>query len=76
MVLLKKDKEQQLKELTMIVTGIRLFNKASEKGEEDTDLSELSTVHQTAAIKSGYIHITIRCSQTDLLMCREHSSTL
>lgn len=29
MVLLKKDKEQQLDELTRIVTGICLFNKAS-----------------------------------------------
>ncbi|KAG7239166.1 hypothetical protein INR49_029917 [Caranx melampygus] len=41
MVLIKKDKEQQLKELTMIVTGIRLFNKASKRREEETDLSEL-----------------------------------
>ncbi|XP_026197987.1 cilia- and flagella-associated protein 206 [Anabas testudineus] len=41
MVLLKRDKEQQLKELTMIVTGIRLFNKASKKNEEETDLHEL-----------------------------------
>lgn len=45
MVLLKKDKEQQLKELTMIVTGIRLFNKASKKGEEETDPRELSSVY-------------------------------
>nr|XP_046228182.1 cilia- and flagella-associated protein 206 [Scatophagus argus] len=40
-VLLKKDKEQQLNELTMIVTGIRLFNKASEKEKEDTDLNNI-----------------------------------
>uniref|UniRef100_A0A3B3YJH1 Cilia- and flagella-associated protein 206 n=1 Tax=Poecilia mexicana TaxID=48701 RepID=A0A3B3YJH1_9TELE len=34
LVLLKKDKEQQLKELTMIVTGIRIFNEASKQKEE------------------------------------------
>ncbi|MBN3301798.1 CF206 protein, partial [Amia calva] len=32
--LIKRDKEQQLAELTMIVTGIRLFNKDSGKGGE------------------------------------------
>ncbi|XP_038582408.1 cilia- and flagella-associated protein 206 [Micropterus salmoides] len=41
MVLLKRDKEQQLKELAMIVTGIRLFNNANKTGEEETDLHEL-----------------------------------
>ncbi|GAA6218532.1 cilia- and flagella-associated protein 206 [Lates japonicus] len=41
MVLLKRDKEQQLNELTMIVTGIQLFNKASKKGTEETDLHDL-----------------------------------
>ncbi|KAF3702528.1 Cilia- and flagella-associated protein 206 [Channa argus] len=41
MVLIKKDKEQQLRDLTMLVTGIRLFNKASEKGQEEIDLHEL-----------------------------------
>uniref|UniRef100_A0A8C5QV04 Cilia- and flagella-associated protein 206 n=1 Tax=Leptobrachium leishanense TaxID=445787 RepID=A0A8C5QV04_9ANUR len=35
--LLKKDKERQLRELTMIVTGIRLFNKDCEKGGEGID---------------------------------------
>ncbi|XP_050806082.1 cilia- and flagella-associated protein 206 isoform X4 [Gopherus flavomarginatus] len=33
----KKDKERQLKELTMIVTGIRLFNKDCGKGGEGID---------------------------------------
>uniref|UniRef100_A0A8C4RQ69 Cilia- and flagella-associated protein 206 n=1 Tax=Erpetoichthys calabaricus TaxID=27687 RepID=A0A8C4RQ69_ERPCA len=33
----KKDKERQLNELTMIVTGIRLFNKDSGKGGESID---------------------------------------
>ncbi|XP_037606565.1 cilia- and flagella-associated protein 206 [Sebastes umbrosus] len=41
MVLLKRDKEEQLNELTMIVTGIQLFNKAIKKGGEETDLHEL-----------------------------------
>lgn len=43
-VALKRDQEQQLKELTMIVTGIRLFNKANKRGEEEVDIHELSTV--------------------------------
>ncbi|XP_050993880.1 cilia- and flagella-associated protein 206 [Labeo rohita] len=34
MPLLKQDKEQQLSELTLIVSGIRLFNKDSRKGGE------------------------------------------
>ncbi|XP_026050817.1 cilia- and flagella-associated protein 206 isoform X1 [Carassius auratus] len=34
MSLLKQDKEQQLSELTLIVSGIRLFNKDSRKGGE------------------------------------------
>ncbi|XP_056150513.1 cilia- and flagella-associated protein 206 isoform X1 [Lampris incognitus] len=37
MSLMKRDKEQQLSELTTIVTGIRLFNKYSEKGGEGID---------------------------------------
>ncbi|KAK2856608.1 hypothetical protein Q5P01_005343 [Channa striata] len=41
MVLVKRDKEQQLKDLTMLVTGIRLFNKASKNGQEETDLQDL-----------------------------------
>uniref|UniRef100_A0A3B4GDP0 Cilia- and flagella-associated protein 206 n=1 Tax=Pundamilia nyererei TaxID=303518 RepID=A0A3B4GDP0_9CICH len=40
-VALKRDQEQQLKELTMIVTGIRLFNKANKRGEEEVDIHEL-----------------------------------
>ncbi|KAI3364124.1 hypothetical protein L3Q82_010802 [Scortum barcoo] len=57
MVLLKRDKEQQLSELTMIVTGIRLFNKASTKGEEETDLHELmpTTVNEALPATSKSI---------------------
>ncbi|KAM6915470.1 cilia- and flagella-associated protein 206 [Xenentodon cancila] len=41
MVLLKKDKEHQLLKLTMIVTGIRLFNKANKNGNEEFNIEEL-----------------------------------
>ncbi|KAE8278031.1 Cilia- and flagella-associated protein 206 [Larimichthys crocea] len=66
MVLLKKDKEQQLKELTMIVTGIRLFNKASEKGEEDTDLSELipTILNEALPVTSKSIENELSASQS------------
>ncbi|XP_066277480.1 cilia- and flagella-associated protein 206-like [Branchiostoma lanceolatum] len=37
MSLVKRDKERQLKELTLIVTGIRLFNKECGKGGEGID---------------------------------------
>lgn len=37
MSLLRRDKEQQLNELTMIVTGIRLFNKDGGKGGENIE---------------------------------------
>ena len=37
MSLVKRDKERQLQELTMIVTGIRLFNKECGKGGEGID---------------------------------------
>lgn len=37
MALNKQDKEKQLKELTSIVTGIRLFNRECAKGGEGID---------------------------------------
>ena len=37
MIMSKKDKQQQLLELTNIVTGIRLFNRNSGKGGEGID---------------------------------------
>jgi hypothetical protein len=37
LALQKKDKERQLQELMMIVTGIRLFNKDCGKGGEGID---------------------------------------
>lgn len=47
MVLLKKEKEQQLNELSTIVTGIRLFNTASEEDSEQNDLLQPSTFIST-----------------------------
>ncbi|KAM9495312.1 cilia- and flagella-associated protein 206 [Clarias gariepinus] len=51
MSLLKQDKEQQLKELTTIVTGIRLFNKDRGKGGESIDnlLAVLNTALPAAS---------------------------
>ncbi|XP_054617598.1 cilia- and flagella-associated protein 206 [Dunckerocampus dactyliophorus] len=46
-MLLKSDKEQQLSELTMTVTGIRLFNKAGKKEEAEINFSELSIIQYT-----------------------------
>lgn len=43
MVLPKRDKELQLNELAMLVTGIRLFNRAGGRGQEEADLSQLGT---------------------------------
>ena len=44
MSLVKRDKERQLQELTMIVTGIRLFNKECGKGGEGIDDCEYHSV--------------------------------
>ncbi|XP_056284443.1 cilia- and flagella-associated protein 206 [Pseudoliparis swirei] len=43
MVLLKRDKEQQLRELATVVTGIRLFNRAGGAGGEEAGLRELTS---------------------------------
>ena len=43
MALNKPDKEKQLRELTSIVTGIRLFNRDCGKGGEGIDACELYT---------------------------------
>ena len=40
MSLVKKDKEQQLVELALIVTGIRLFNRECGKGGDGIDDSK------------------------------------
>lgn len=50
LTLSKKDKERQLKELTMIVTGIRLFNRECGKGGEGID--DLPAILQEAIATS------------------------
>uniref|UniRef100_A0A8C4DWF3 Cilia- and flagella-associated protein 206 n=1 Tax=Dicentrarchus labrax TaxID=13489 RepID=A0A8C4DWF3_DICLA len=64
MALLKRDKEQQLSELTMIVTGIRLFNKASKK--EETDLEELmpTILNKALPVTSKSIETELRGTQS------------
>lgn len=50
MALPKKDKELQLNELNMLVTGIRLFNRAGGKGQEEANLSQLGMSKKTQQI--------------------------
>ncbi|KAM8831965.1 cilia- and flagella-associated protein 206 [Spinachia spinachia] len=50
LVLLKRDKQQQLNQLCMLVTGIRLFNKAGKREGEEADLSELMPALLTAIL--------------------------
>ncbi|KAM9338822.1 cilia- and flagella-associated protein 206 [Symphorus nematophorus] len=63
-VLLKRDKEQQLRELTMIVTGIRLFNKASKMKEEEADLQTLIPTILAEALTSKSIENELSASQS------------
>ena len=44
MSLIKRDKERQLNELTLIVTGIRLFNRECGKGGEGIDDCKLKGI--------------------------------
>ncbi|KAL4231678.1 hypothetical protein ACF0H5_009257 [Mactra antiquata] len=65
MSLTKRDKERQLLELTMIVTGIRLFNKECGKGGEGIDdlpaiLNE--AVPATTQNVDAEIHAALRCA--------------
>ena len=53
MSLVKRDKERQLQELTMIVTGIRLFNKECGKGGEGIDDCKHHTMHFTISTLDG-----------------------
>ncbi|OWF55043.1 cilia- and flagella-associated protein 206-like [Mizuhopecten yessoensis] len=65
MSLTKRDKERQLLELTMIVTGIRLFNKECGKGGEGIDdlpaiLNE--AVPATTQNVDSEVQATLRCA--------------
>nr|XP_056712520.1 cilia- and flagella-associated protein 206 isoform X1 [Euleptes europaea] len=58
----KKEKERQLKELTMIVTGIRLFNKDCGKGGEGID--DLPAIlNEAIPAASHHIDIELQTSQ-------------
>ncbi|KAM6459023.1 cilia- and flagella-associated protein 206 isoform 1-T2 [Liasis olivaceus] len=58
----KKEKERQLKELTMIVTGIRLFNKDCGKGGEGID--DLPAIlNEAIPAASHHIDVELRASQ-------------
>jgi len=57
----KRDKERQLQELTMIVTGIRLFNKECGKGGEGIDDCKLAFTYSTFTYLSHcseIVHVT------------------
>ncbi|XP_029902991.1 cilia- and flagella-associated protein 206 [Myripristis murdjan] len=62
MSLMKRDKEQQLSELTMIVTGIRLFNKFSSKGGQGID-DLPSILNEALPVTSKGIENTLNVSQ-------------
>ncbi|XP_061609135.1 cilia- and flagella-associated protein 206 isoform X2 [Phyllopteryx taeniolatus] len=63
-VLVKREKEQQLSELTMTVTGIRLFNKASKK-EQEINFSELMP-----AVLSEALSVTDEAIENELDVSR------
>nr|XP_033793069.1 cilia- and flagella-associated protein 206 isoform X2 [Geotrypetes seraphini] len=60
--LAKKDKELQLKELAMIVTGIRLFNKDSGKGGEGID-DLPSILNEAVPATTKHIDVNLQESQ-------------
>ncbi|KAM4713458.1 cilia- and flagella-associated protein 206 [Anableps anableps] len=70
LVLLKKDKEQQLRELTMIVTGIRLFNEANKQEEELLCIHKLMPAVLQEALQVNDKHITNELSTTQDLVWR------
>ncbi|XP_053447791.1 cilia- and flagella-associated protein 206 isoform X1 [Nycticebus coucang] len=63
LTLSKKDKERQLKELAMIVTGIRLFNKDCGKGGEGID--DLPAIlHEAVPATTQHIDSQLETAQT------------
>ncbi|KAJ8356071.1 hypothetical protein SKAU_G00188650 [Synaphobranchus kaupii] len=72
MSLLRKDKEQQLNELSMIVLGIRLFNRESGKGGEGIDdlpsvLKEVLSTTRGHIVSELEASSHLACQQTALL---------
>ncbi|XP_077018496.1 cilia- and flagella-associated protein 206 [Tamandua tetradactyla] len=62
LTLSKKDKERQLKELTMIVTGIRLFNRDCGKGGEGID-DLPSILHEAIPVTTQHIDSQLQIAQ-------------
>ncbi|XP_004454552.1 cilia- and flagella-associated protein 206 isoform X2 [Dasypus novemcinctus] len=62
LTLSKKDKECQLKELTMIVTGIRLFNRDCGKGGEGID-DLPSILHEAIPVTTQHIDSQLQIAQ-------------
>ena len=69
MALPRADKEQQLKELTSIVTGIRLFNRDSGKGGEGIDDREL---FKQCTFYTCTVHVLVQCT----CVCTAHEHVL
>ncbi|XP_075869127.1 cilia- and flagella-associated protein 206 [Nelusetta ayraudi] len=65
MALPKKDKELQLNELAMLVTGIRLFNRAGGRGQEEADLSQLvpAALNETLPVTGKRIEAELSASR-------------
>ncbi|KAM9859980.1 cilia- and flagella-associated protein 206-like [Aulostomus maculatus] len=65
LVLPKRVKEQQLNELAMIVTGIRIFNRGSKKGEEEFYLHQLmpAALHEALRVTTQNIDNELSVTQ-------------
>jgi len=64
LALQKKDKERQLHELAMIVTGIRLFNKDCGKGGdgiEDCKLQKIYLLNRFCALMAIFFACLLMC---------------
>ncbi|KAM4529968.1 cilia- and flagella-associated protein 206 [Fundulus diaphanus] len=70
LVLLKKDKEQQLRELTMIVTGIRLFSETSNQEDELLSIHKLMPAVLKEALRVCDMSTKNELSMTQCLVWR------
>jgi len=66
MSLTKRDKERQLNELTLIVTGIRLFNRECGKGGEGIDDCKCSALILYIVSLTGVTQVTTQCHTTQV----------
>ncbi|XP_041849409.1 cilia- and flagella-associated protein 206 isoform X2 [Melanotaenia boesemani] len=67
-VLLKREKEQLLKELTLFVTGIRLFNKVNKKEDDELNIHDLMPATLNEALPVTIESIKKMMSVTQSLM--------